>query len=68
MSSIVNSVIVNALQAYLAQIGFRYLLHFCKHHGGNFLRKECLRLTLVLHFHLWLPTIINHLEGPVLHI
>lgn len=53
---------------HLSQVSLRDLLHLSEDHRRHLFRVEGLHLPFVLHFHLGLATIIDHLKGPVLHV
>jgi len=58
----------DGLLDFLAELGFRDLLHLAEDHGGDFLRRERLGLAKVLDLHHWASTLINDLERPRLGI
>jgi hypothetical protein len=50
------------------EIGLSSLTHLGQDHGGDFLRSELLLFTLELNLDDGLATLVDDLEGPVLHI
>lgn len=52
----------------LAQVGLSNLLHLQQNHRRNLLREEGLSLSLELDLDLWLATVADNVERPVLHV
>ncbi|OWR50326.1 LAC protein [Danaus plexippus plexippus] len=50
------------------EIRLRGLLHLDQHHAADFLGGESLRLALELHLDFRFATVVDHFEGPVLHV